>query len=198
MGKKLLALAASAALLTGCGQRSYLWTDPLIGIGSDLIGDFLSEAVYGCPPCNGVLRTQGAKGLGLYTLGIPDTDIATAICGFDYYQGHAGGYGDTLELIGCNDQVWMEWSYGKLGTIAVNSGFSGPTEAGVRMGDSLDALIAAYPSAHQVEFSSENQPTVFISGNAKFSLKDGLVNGIEVNSHEYDENAGGVGPYEWW
>ncbi len=70
--------------------------------------------------------------------------------GFAIYEGHAGGYGDTLEWVGCEGGVRLVWAYNGLRDIYLSEGWQGSTDKGIEIGDSLDDVRSAYPNAVDV------------------------------------------------
>jgi hypothetical protein len=66
------------------------------------------------------------------------------------YGNHRGGYGDTLEYVGCrnSEAVWLQWAYNGLVTVAVRAPWNGFTDRGLTVGDTKEKLQSLYPSAH--------------------------------------------------
>lgn len=73
--------------------------------------------------------------------------LAEECDGFQFYGGHKGGTGDTLEIIGCDNGVYFVWAFNLLFQIDVTQGWTGTTERGVALGDSREQVQAAYPDA---------------------------------------------------
>lgn len=106
---------------------------------------------------------EGHLGLGKYHLGSRDTieDETGFQChsenwcelvpatdrGTFWYENHRGHEGDTRQMVGNNDSIWMYWSYGTMKFIAVRHGWTGVTNRGIRIGDTREAFLAAYPEA---------------------------------------------------
>jgi hypothetical protein len=107
------------------------------------------------------------------------------------FDGHAGGFGATLEYIGCaNNQssVWLQFGYDALFQVAVRDGWLGATDRGLRIGDSLSTVQRLYPEAvrQPTRFSMQPDYDVWVvepahpipdQANAEFriALKDGSV-----------------------
>ena len=102
-----------------------------------------------CPSCSGILYTRGdSVGLDVYKIGVGDSHFPVENCGFQYYQGNKGGFGSTLEEIGCaNDSVHLIWAYGGLSSIRVSRGWEGQTDTGLKIGDPIEKYLDLYPEA---------------------------------------------------
>jgi len=124
-----------------------------------------------CPDCSGILYTIVATcyeeqagitrvGLGCYKLEIADRNNPVLGCNFQYYDGHAGGAGDTLEMLGCGGYAYMKWAYNALQEVAVRQGWQGQTDLGLTIGDSLEKLQTWYPEARRRDGCSGGTWTV--------------------------------------
>ena len=87
-------------------------------------------------------------GIGGFRLGMPDADWLVQSCGrAPILDGHAGGFGDTLEMTGCGAGIYLHWRYNSLAQIDLETGWSGRTDRGIRLGATLQEVLAAYPPA---------------------------------------------------
>ncbi|MFH1592663.1 MAG: Ig-like domain-containing protein [Candidatus Woesearchaeota archaeon] len=66
---------------------------------------------------------------------------------FDIFEGHDGGYGDTLEMRSINGGVHLLWSYNNLGHVFVGPGWTGETNRRIGIGDNLEDFLRAYPES---------------------------------------------------
>lgn len=75
-------------------------------------------------------------------------------CGWAIYNGHHGGYGDTLEVSAFGEYgtgVVLTWAYNDFRSIYLQVGWEGKTDRGIGIGDSLEAFVTAYPEAEVTE-----------------------------------------------
>lgn len=87
----------------------------------------------------------------------------TACAGvFDYYENHQGGYGDTLEIIGCGDGIYLVWAWYTLYDIVVRPGWTGQTDRGCRLGDSKTSVLDRYPEATWCEGTVSDSVSVYV------------------------------------
>jgi hypothetical protein len=78
----------------------------------------------------------------------PVTDCGGA---FAIYNGHAGGYGDTLQIVGCGNSFYLVWAYDSLQIISLGLGWYGTTDRGARIGNTLAEVRAAYPDGQECD-----------------------------------------------
>lgn len=72
-------------------------------------------------------------------------------CGWTVQGGHNGGVGDTLQVTSCGAQgVVFVWAFNSFHAFKLAKGWEGSTEKGIRIGDSVAALLAAYPNFKRV------------------------------------------------
>jgi len=97
-------------------------------------------------------------------------------CGWSVYNGHQGGYGDTLELSSCgNNGVIFVWAYQTFHAFRVSEGWNGKTDKGIGIGDSLNVFLANYPDFLQ---TGDYEYTLSQNGilvEAKFNEQEKLV-----------------------
>lgn len=110
-----------------------------------VLGSCYGNGGSGDCPCDEDLNTRGeTQGIGRYEMGQRDSHISC----LDYYNGHEGGLGDTLEQIGCeDDSVYMLWIGNSLHEVWVSDGWDGETSEGVEIGDSQEKFLRNYPLA---------------------------------------------------
>ena len=76
-------------------------------------------------------------------------------CGWTVQGGHNGGVGDTLQVTsGGAEGVVFVWAFNSFHAFKLAKGWEGSTERGVRIGDSVAALLAAYPNFKRVSAGS--------------------------------------------
>lgn len=66
-------------------------------------------------------------------------------CGWHVFQGNDGGIGNTLQVASPDEDVVFVWAYSSFAGFRLKSGWTGETERGIRLGDSLAAFEKAYP-----------------------------------------------------
>jgi len=72
-------------------------------------------------------------------------------CGWTVQGGHDGGVGDTLQVTSCGAEgVVLVWAFNSLHAVKLAKGWGGSTERGIRLGNSVGALLAAYPNFKRV------------------------------------------------
>lgn len=107
---------------------------------------------------------------------------------YQYYGNHRGGFGDTLEYLGCAGEryVWLQWSWSQFARVAVRSPWSGSTDRGLRIADDLDRFRTLYPAAHPqtaVTFTPAWPPDldVWDDGALRVALRNGRVYIIQAD-----------------
>lgn len=65
--------------------------------------------------------------------------------GWDYFQGHKGGLGDTLQIASCNDGVVLVWAYEYFTSIKLTQGWTGTTDTGLAIGTTYADFVQVYP-----------------------------------------------------
>lgn len=112
------------------------------------------EETHICFECEGsTLYTTG----DIYDLGLSEVRLGShdkypkGWCDTHIYEGNSGGEGRTLQLIGCSDSVWAFWAFNSLYVVAVRAPWGGMTDTGLRIGDTLEDFLFAYPGARHRE-----------------------------------------------
>lgn len=104
-------------------------------------------------------------------------------CGWHVYNGHNGGYGDTLEVAPSGEQVVLRWAWNNFSWMYFFSGWTGTTSQGIRMGSTLSEVQAAYPGLtyYYGDIYKVENPSGSRSGSAAyFKFKNGAVVEIDV------------------
>jgi hypothetical protein len=99
-------------------------------------------------------------------------------CGWQIYQGHAGGIGNTYEVTSCHTSVVLIWMNGVFSAMELNENWEGSlndSRGSIKMGCTLKDFLKIYP-----EFKAYPQdPSSFFSlGGArwvKFDEKEKLI-----------------------
>ena len=73
-------------------------------------------------------------------------------CGWHVYNGHNGGYGDTLQVASPGEEVIFVWAYNTFYGFMLNEGWKGSTGKGAMMGDHISDFYGIHP-----EFSYRSQ-----------------------------------------
>jgi exo-beta-1,3-glucanase (GH17 family) len=170
-------------------------------------GEPTADSLHTCPACDGVLYTipepcfegqYGVTRLGLdhFKLGLADRHFPVRSCGFGYHEGHAGGSGDTLELLGCDDSVYFFWAFSQLQEVAVRQGWQGRTDQGLRIGDSVETLLRLYPKARRRGGDTE---TLWSAGAFKIAVdSQGVITKMGVDERRLDDDSlPPIGPVDW-
>ena len=95
-------------------------------------------------------------GMKVAVLGVQDR-IYLSNYGFQIYNGHAGGYGDTLEMFNSSCGIYLYWAGDSLQNISLLEGWQGQIMAGInqptgiRLGGSASDFLAKFPQANVAE-----------------------------------------------
>lgn len=91
---------------------------------------------------------QDCASIGSYRVDMNDAAWLVESPGFEYYERHRGGYGDTLEIINNEAGIYLKWAYNRLYAINVFEGWQGEiAETGIKLGSTLEEFLTAYPTA---------------------------------------------------
>lgn len=72
-------------------------------------------------------------------------------CGWHVFNGHNGGYGDTLQIASVNEEVVLVWAYNDFYGFRVVNGWQGATEKGAKIGISnLTDFLIRHPEFYYV------------------------------------------------
>ena len=66
-------------------------------------------------------------------------------CGWHIFEGNAGGYGATLQVAPPSEEVVLAWAYQNFGGFRVTKGWTGATDRGAKLGDSMATFQSLYP-----------------------------------------------------
>lgn len=91
---------------------------------------------------------EDCASIGSYRIDMHDADWLVEHPGFEYYEGHRGGSGDTLEIINREAGIYLQWASNRLQSIDVFEGWPGEiTGTGIKLGSTLEEFLTAYPVA---------------------------------------------------
>jgi hypothetical protein len=94
-------------------------------------------------------------------------------CGWIIYDNHAGGYGDTYQVIPADTSMRFIWAYNKFHEIELFPKWVGSTEHGAKMGDTLSVFL-------------QKEPGFFITGDSAVYIYTNVV--VTVNAEFTDKN----------
>ncbi len=165
----------------------------LVGCDWSTSTSSISGSPYGLT-CNSTLTTTGdVEDIGFSTIQVGDKEnkswLDTPPTGFEHYDGHAGGLGDTLELMGCNDSVYGIFIGENLWHIAVRGPWNhGTTNTGINIGSSLADFLNAYPGAQKRKTYNYTVPPgdVWTTGHLKVAVSNNALFAMEVSTTNYD------------
>jgi len=129
-----------------------------------------------CPSCNETITWQSYgnfvfKGSGDDSMGWK----LKSDCGWSIYNGHEGGYGETLELSSCGSNgVIFVWAYQTFYAFRVAEGWQGKTKEGIGIGDSLTNFLNAYPNFINTGAQEYSYTSGDVQVKAKFDSQDKL------------------------
>lgn len=103
------------------------------GSGCPDQGDDLTWASYGD-------WELGSEGRDSTARGIVDD------CDWHVEGGHNGGIGGTLQVADSGEDVIFVWAYNDFSAFVVRDKWSGETEHGARLGDSISEFLEAHPN----------------------------------------------------
>jgi len=140
----MAAVALCSMLVSGCGssitQEPPRWEFPERG-------EYLTTQ-------DNIKFGKKGVGLGKFAMEMSDKKWLAESPDFDIYEGHAGGYGDTLQIKSARFGIFLEWAYNELMIITLTRGWHGRVaETGIKLGDPIESFISAYTD---VERSSQN------------------------------------------
>ncbi len=104
----------------------------------------------------------GIANFPLYPNSPYDADWLAGNNGFQIFQGHAGGYGDTFEVVSKDSGIYMAWAYGDISDIVLFGNWKGKVHEGdIHLGDSIDKFLQAYPDSTRQNPNSRYPSSVF-------------------------------------
>ena len=92
-------------------------------------------------------------GLAGFPIDRPDAGWLGNSPGFEFYQGHQGGYGDTLEVVSYSNGIYLHWAYNKLWGIGLFEGWQGQIIieknqlTGIHLGSNASDFVKRFPNA---------------------------------------------------
>ena len=69
-----------------------------------------------------------------------------ANCDWHVYNNHNGGEGDTLQIASPNEEVILVWAFNEFRAYKLSPGWTGQTENGIKIGNTITDLYAQYPT----------------------------------------------------
>jgi len=144
------AILLGVLLVGACGGGSG-GGDGVVAVQVDN-GQLTVVVVSDCPPCDAAAMDR-AYGRFSFVSNLTNQTAQSIlnVCGFQTVRGHAGIGGDTFQIAGCSGGLEFAFVSNRFQAFAVRSGFSGTFNAAIRIGDSLDAVLAADPRFVQVD-----------------------------------------------
>lgn len=104
-----------------------------------------------CNRCISCADDISCEGIGCWLkFNKEDQDWLVDKCNFTYYKEHKGGYGNTLQLESCDGGLLLYWAWDSLKSIYVANGWTGETDRGLKIGDTLEQFKMLYPEAKQI------------------------------------------------
>jgi hypothetical protein len=139
-----------------------------------------SEKIYFSPSRTGVGRLSLNMDDAYELINDPD---------FSLYNGHGGGYGDTLQIVSNNRGMYFYWSYNSLNQIAFFDGFTGKIEgSGIGVGDTLEKFLSRYPKARNQDKSwrvgngGSGSDEAFLTAD----IEDGKIKRLRLDTYDAD------------
>jgi hypothetical protein len=129
-GYVLLILGFISVLVSGCGP---------LGLG------------FNCPSLNDNV-TWTSYGRFQFRNAGDDSTARKCVshCGWHVFQGNDGGVGSTLQVASPGEEVVFAWAYNQFSAYRVVNGWTGQTDRGVRLGDSLTTFQNRYPEFRMI------------------------------------------------
>ncbi|MFA6446906.1 MAG: hypothetical protein WCW31_01455 [Patescibacteria group bacterium] len=156
---------------------------------TDVSNEVVEEASI-CPSCDDLLTWDTDKPdnstFGVLSTGSPVSDtyaiqILSTCTGWDYFEGHKGGTGDTLEITSCNKGIVLIWAYNMFMRIQLSQGWTGTTSEKIAIGSTYQDFIQAYPgclaypsdaSPQDVQVAGCSNGTAFFTNGLLVSLRN--------------------------
>lgn len=124
-----------------------------------------------CISCSDNVSCNGIGCWLEFGMGDADYTLVTKECKFDYYEEHRGGWGNILVLQKCQGGLLLSWSHNQMDGIYLSKGWTGQTDKGLKISDSLKKFQKLYPNAKLDEETASS--TRWISENT-FMTVDSL------------------------
>ena len=105
-----------------------------------------------------------------------------AECGFVVSGGHNGGFGDTLQVIGCDGGIELVWAFEEFSAYRVSTGWRGQTNRGVKIGQTCADVFARDPRLGATCQSS----ILFVDGTTRIRAEfgtDGILDELIVGQY---------------
>ena len=105
-----------------------------------------SGAKFACPSLNDNVTWAS---YGRFNFGSSGDDSTArqcvSNCGWSIFEGHDGGTGDTLQVASPSTAVVFSWAYRNFAGFRVTAGWTGKTDRGAKLGDSIAHFQGLYP-----------------------------------------------------
>lgn len=149
----LVLMLVSVLLLFRCGEQQGQWSEPpspYPPLAYEGQYPTTTSNLYFAKPYNSYDEYVGLPGFPLHRA---DAHWLGNMSGFEFYQSHQGGYGDTLEVVSYENGIYFCWAYNLLMEVSLFEGWQGQVEeeknqlTGIRLGSTAGDFLAKYPSA---------------------------------------------------
>ena|ERR1022692_1706328 len=140
---------------------------------------------FGCPSLNDNVTWMSYGHFNFGSAGDDGTARNCVLhCGWSVFEGHNGGFGDTLQVASSSAAVVFAWAYNNFAGFRVTQGWTGETDRGAKLGDTLGKFQGLYPEftvidENQLEISN---PKTGLFVDAYFDDK-GLLTELNVGSY---------------
>lgn len=105
----------------------------------------------------------GIANFPIYPRDVFDATWLVGNNGFQVFQGHNGGYGDTFQIVSRDAGIYMCWAYGDICNISLFGNWAGKVyEGDIRLGDPIEKFLQAYPNSRK-ENPDSRYPSSFYS-----------------------------------
>lgn len=175
-----LTLVVVAILMAGCGSITENNSNPpKISYPSEAWSStYLTSAanLYFAKPQDKLAEYIGLAG---FPLGIDDKYWLGTSPGYQFYDGHMGGFGDSLEIISETNGIYMMWAFDSLILAEVFEGWQGqimtsPTQkTGIKLGSTIASFKSVFPDtvlAGTNEYNGNSYRTTFFVQDATNSV----------------------------
>jgi hypothetical protein len=131
-------------------RRVTIFSAPMIPVFALVLAVACADS-FTCPAERDDLTTMS---FGRFTLGnAGDDDTArrcVSKCGWHVFQGNNGGIGNTLQVASPSEDIVFAWADNSFAGFRVKTGWSGATDRGVRLGDTIADFERKYPEFTKV------------------------------------------------
>lgn len=100
---------------------------------------------YICPSLDSNVTWTSYSHFSFGNAGDDNAARALLACNWHIFEGHGGGFGETLQVASPNAEVVFAWAYQNFAEYRVASGWTGQTDRGAKIGDSTASFQGLYP-----------------------------------------------------